>query len=272
MLGWAVLLAGTALRSWRTGVVALVLGGAGWLATSDIVNTHTGAGWFLDSPAQLLANPHAVLLAVLPGFVLLTADLLERALRTGRAGYAAARLGSRRRWWAGTTLGVALLAAVYTVVVIGIAATVGLVRLGVHPGAPDARAAMLTEVWLPAWLTEPSPLAAGATVLPLFGALLALGLLAAVVSLWVTAPVAPGLVIGALLVASLLGVNRIDRPIALDIIAGINPITYRDFVRPDGYVIAGHSLTLAVAAAAAWAAVLVTAGWVRVGRSGIPLR
>ncbi|MGQ0574296.1 MAG: hypothetical protein ACT4RN_08835 [Pseudonocardia sp.] len=272
MVAWGLLLVGTALRGWRLLVVALVLGGVSWLATSSIVNTGTGAGWFLDVPAHLLNRPNAVLLAVLPGFVLLTADLVPRALGSGRAGYAATRLGSRGRWWAGTAVGVAILAAAYTAAVVLAALAAGLVRLGVRPGPQEVRAAMLAEVGLPAWLTEPSAAAAGAILLPLFGALVALGLLAAVVSLWAASPVAPGLAVAAVLVASLLGVNRIGRPPALDIIAGVSPIAYRDVVRPDGLVIAGASLTLAVAAAAAWVAVLAAAGWWRVRRSGVPVR
>lgn len=272
MTVWALILAGTAVRGWRAPIVAVLLGGASWLATSDVVNTRTGAGWFLDPPPNLLSTPYAVLLAVLPCFVLLTGDLLPRALRTGRAGYAAVRLGSRARWWGGTTLGIAIVAAAYTLTVVGIAATVGLVRLGVDPGPPPARAAMLTEIGLPAWLTEPSPTAAGAIVLPLFGALLVLGLVAAVTAVWVSSTVTPGLVVAALLVASLLGINRIGRPPALDVIAGIDPATYRDVVRPDGFVIAGHSLTSALLAVAAWVAVLAAAGWWRVRRNGIPLR
>lgn len=272
MTAWALILAGTAVRGWRLPVVLALLGGASWLATSDVVNTRTGAGWFLDTPARLLSTPYAVLLAVLPAFVLLTGDLVPRALRSGRAGYAAVRLGSRARWWAGTALGVAFVAAAYTVTVVAVAAAVGLVRLGVTPGPPDARAAMLAEIGLPAWVTEPSPVAAGAMLLPLFGALLVLGLVAAVVSLWVASAVTPGLAVAALLVASVLAVNRVGRPPALDVVAWVNPAVYRDFPRPDGTLVAGHSLTLAVAAAAALVALLTAVGWLRVRRSGIPLR
>jgi hypothetical protein len=98
---------------------------------------------------------------------------------------------------------------------------------------------MLAEVTLQPWLTEPSPAAAAALVLPLFGALVVLGTVPALVSLWSRSVVAAG---------------------------------YRDAQLVDGTVVDGRSLAVAVAVAAGWAAALALAGWWRMRRNGIPIR
>lgn len=267
MLRWARILVLLAVSGWRLPAVVVVLVGASWLSTSDIVNTRTGAGWFLDAPANLLSTPGAVLLAVLPAFLLLTGDLVPRALRSGLAGYAASRLASRPVWWAGTTAAVMLLAVLHTALTLAVSLGVGLVRLGPAPGPAPARSAMLAEVVLPVWLTEPSPMQAAALVLPLLGALVVIGMVPAVVALWTPSMLIPSLPVAAWLLASALG----SAPLA-DVVGAVDAAGYGDHHLPDGHLVVGRSLPVAAAVAAAWLVALAGIGWVRLRRSGIPLR
>ena len=156
MAAWALMLAGTAVRGWRLPVVLALLGGASWLATRSAVS-RTKVGRTASSTAYGVLSRFAGVSSNQPApeRVFTTSLLVPRALRSGRAGYAAVRLGSRARG----------------------------------------------------------------------------------------------------------GRHRRGRP-------GLLP----RFPRPDGTLVVGHSLSMAVAAAAAWVALLTAVGWLRVRRSGIPLR
>jgi hypothetical protein len=267
MLRWARILVLLAVSGWRLPAVVAVLFGASWLSVSDVVNTRTGAGWFLDAPANLLSTHGAVLLAVLPTFLLLTGDLVPRAMKSGLAGYAAARLASRPVWWAGTTAAVALLAVLHTALTLGVSLLVGVARLGVVPGPEPARSAMLAEIVLPGWLTEPSPTQAAALVLPLLGALVVIGMVPAVVALWTPSLLLPTLPVAAWLLVSGLG----SAPLA-DVVAAVDAAGYRDYRPPGGDLVVGRSLPVAVAVAVAWIVALAGIGLLRLRRSGIPLR
>lgn len=268
LLRWAGWLAATVFVGWRMLAVLLLLLLAAWLPTSDLVDADPGVGYFLDVPALMMSHRAEADLGVLGGFLLLTADLLTRTVRTGAAAYAAVGLGSRTRWWTGTALAVVIAAVGYTALTMLIALSVGALRLGVTPHPGPRRAHVLAAIELPEWTTRPSPGQLVALLGPLLCALLVIGLSCAVVGLLTASPALPALPAAVALLASLATAGK-GWPV--NVFGAVDVSAYRRFVLVGGAVWPGVSVAEALLAGACWVMVIFGCGWWRVRRRGLPL-